>query len=88
MEILLLWLDELEDGVFAVALVWEPLRRSLLRVGLGAAAALHWSQAAASVPGQDAALAAVACSSVLVWAVAALLPLARSRARGSNAAVA
>jgi CHASE2 domain-containing sensor protein len=40
MEIVLLWLDDLDDLLFTAALVWESLRRAVLKVGLGAACAL------------------------------------------------
>jgi hypothetical protein len=52
MEIVLLWLDDLDDLVFSAAHVWEALRRSVLSVGLSAACmlavcelsltAVHW----------------------------------------------
>jgi hypothetical protein len=40
MEIVLLWLDDLDDLIFAIALSWERLRRALLQVGLAAALGL------------------------------------------------
>jgi hypothetical protein len=40
MEIVLLWLDDLDDLIFAIALIWERLRRALLQVGLAAALGL------------------------------------------------
>ena len=54
MEVMLQWLDDLEDLIFAVPLVWERLRRRLLNVGLVAAVGLHadsiWHMAAWWVP--------------------------------------
>jgi hypothetical protein len=54
MEIMLQWLDDLEDLVFALPLIWERLRLPLLNVGLLAAGGLHaeafWSVASWWVP--------------------------------------
>lgn len=54
MEIMLQWLDDLEDMVFVLPLVWERLRLPLLNVGLAAAGGLHaanfWSVASWWVP--------------------------------------
>lgn len=69
MEVVLLWLDELEDLIFTVAALWEHLRGAVLQVGLFAALGLHssewWSVAAAHTP----LLASIALSSVVVWAL-------------------
>ena len=40
MEVVLLWLDDLDDLLFSAALLWDSLRRLLLRIGLGAACTL------------------------------------------------
>jgi hypothetical protein len=40
MEIVLLWLDDLDDAVFTVVLAWERLRRRCLQLGAASAAAL------------------------------------------------
>ena len=40
MEIVAQWLDDLDDVVCALPLLWERLRRTLLRVGLAAAISL------------------------------------------------
>ena len=54
MEVVLQWLDDLEDLVFAIPLLWERLRLTLLHLGLLAALALHadsiWNVAAWWVP--------------------------------------
>ena len=54
MEIVLQWLDDLEDLIFAMPLLWERLRLKLLHFGLLAALALHadraWNMAAWWVP--------------------------------------
>ena len=41
MEVVLQWLDDLEDLVFALPLVWERMRFPFLMVGLLAAVSLH-----------------------------------------------
>lgn len=40
MEIVLQWLDDLDDAVFAVVLAWERLRRLCVRAAVVSAAAL------------------------------------------------
>ena len=40
MEIFAQWLDDFEDLLFTLALLWERIRRGLLRVGLAAALGL------------------------------------------------
>ena len=47
MEVVLLWLDDLDDALFSAALVWERLRRVVLQIGLAAALALAGSELAA-----------------------------------------
>jgi hypothetical protein len=67
MEVVLLWLDDLDDALFTVALAWERLRRAVLKVGLvaalGVAAADFSSLAAQWAP----MLAYVAAASVGSW---------------------
>jgi hypothetical protein len=77
MEVLLLWLDELDDLVFGLALLWEPLRRVVLQIGFVAALAVQFSPPPIAYEGI---LAGIAFASVLVWLVA-VLALAR---RGGN----
>ena len=54
MEIVLQWLDDLEDLIFALPLVWERIRLPFLMLGLLAAIALHaedrWEMAGWWVP--------------------------------------
>lgn len=64
-EITAQWLDEVEDLVFAVALLWEPMRRILLQIGLVAAITLHFYYAPI--------LAGVALACVAVWCLALLV---------------
>ena len=78
MEVVLLWLDEIEDAVFAIASIWEPLRRALLQVGFCAAVALHFAWSAAYATGSVKVLAGVALASVVVW-LAGLIVAALSR---------
>jgi hypothetical protein len=69
MEVLLLWLDELDDLVFGLALLLEPLRRVVLQIGFVAALAAHFSPPPIAY---DEILAGIAFASVLVWLVAVL----------------
>jgi len=70
MEIMLQWLDDLEDLFFALPLLWERLRLPLLNIGLLAAGALHatnfWSMASWWAP----ACAAIAATIAAGWFVA------------------
>jgi hypothetical protein len=77
MEVVLQWLDELDDCLFAGALLWERLRRGALQVGLSAAVALAGCElfAAGVRAGWVPALAAVALASVGLWLVAAVVDL-------------
>ncbi len=73
MEVVLLWLDDLDDLLFSLALSWERLRRGLLQLGLtaalGVAACELSTLATAVVP----ALAVVAAGSVAAWFASWLL---------------
>ena len=82
MEVLLLWLDELDDLVFGIALLSEPLRRIVLQIGLGAALIVQFSPPPIDY---ETVLAGIAFASVLVWLVA-VLALARRRSHGPIAA--
>jgi hypothetical protein len=81
MEVVLLWIDELDDCLFAGALLWERLRRGALKLGLVAALALAGCElfAAGVRAGWVPALAAVALSSVGLWFVAAVVDLRNRR---------
>jgi hypothetical protein len=81
MEVVLLWLDELDDCLFVGALLWERLRRASLKVGLAAAFALAACElfAAGVRAGWVPALAAVALASVGLWLVAAIVDLRNRR---------
>jgi hypothetical protein len=82
MEVLLLWLDELDDLVFGLALLWERLRRVVLQIGFVAALAVQFSPPPLAYDGL---LAGIALASVLVWLVAVL---AFVRRRGADASAA
>ncbi|HEX6994009.1 MAG TPA: hypothetical protein VF339_07655 [Gammaproteobacteria bacterium] len=71
MEIVLQWLDDLDDAVFAVVLAWERLRRRCVEIGAASAAAL----AASTVVAADLVLplAAVAAFSVSLGLLGAAL---------------
>jgi hypothetical protein len=73
MEVVLLWLDDLDDAVFFVALAWERLRRGLLRLSLASAFALVGSQLAAVATVWVAAFAYVAAASVCAWVLGGAL---------------
>jgi hypothetical protein len=67
MEVVLLWLDDLDDLIMAAALVLEKWRIPSLEIGFVAAVGLQGSVwwPALSLP--ELALASVACASVVVW---------------------
>ena len=82
MEVVLQWLDELDDCLFVAALLWERLRRAALKLGLSAAFALAGCELfAAGVRGAGwvPVLAAVALASVGLWLVAAIVDLRNRR---------
>lgn len=74
MEVVLLWLDELDDLVYGLALLWEPMRRIVLCIGLGAALIIHFAPPPIAY---DVVLAGIAFASVLVWIVALLVLVSR-----------
>jgi hypothetical protein len=83
MEVVLLWLDDLDDFVFSVALAWRNICRYGLAPGLTAAVVLtplHSSELA--IP-SVALLSSMALISVLAWFIAWLTPSRRPRIRVS-----
>jgi len=64
MEIVLQWLDDLDDVVFAGLLAWERLRRRFLQIGLTSTLGLAACVLAATALEWIPVLAAVAASSV------------------------
>jgi hypothetical protein len=77
MEIVLLWLDELDDLLFSGALAWEPLRLRALQIGLTASVTLVLSESSVLNVDWAPALAAVAAASVGLWIAGAFCALAR-----------
>jgi hypothetical protein len=73
MEIVLLWLDDLDDVFFTLALVWERLRRTVLGVGLASAFALAASELSATATQWAPAFSYLAAASVGVWFAGAAL---------------
>jgi hypothetical protein len=86
MEIVLQWLDELDDLVFAGFSIWGRLRRLCLAIALGAALALlalpRLGIAADPMP----LLTAVSLAGLVAWAgVATVAAIAERNARTSTA---
>jgi CHASE2 domain-containing sensor protein len=73
MEIVLLWLDDLDDLLFTAALVWESLRRALLKIGLGAACALGVCELSTMAVHWVPVFNAIAVASVAAWLSGGLL---------------
>jgi len=72
MEVVLLWLDDLDDAVFSVALTWERLRRGVLQIGLASAIFLAAAELSAVATAWSPAFSAVAAASVMTWLVGTL----------------
>lgn len=73
MEVVLLWLDDLDDVLFSMALVWERLRRIVLQIGLAASLALAGSELSAVALQWAPALFGIAATSVGAWLLGAML---------------
>jgi hypothetical protein len=67
MEVVLLWLDDLDDALFCVALAWERLRRIVLSLGLSSALALAGAELSAVATQWSPAFSYVAAASVAAW---------------------
>jgi CHASE2 domain-containing sensor protein len=72
MEVVLLWLDDLDDVLFSMALAWEPLRRGVLQVGLTSAIFLAAAELFAIATAWTPAFSSVAAASVIAWLVGTL----------------
>ena len=72
MEVLLLWLDELDDVVFVLASLSYRLRQRCLQIGLTAALTLVGVELVVVAPKWSSALASVAGASVVLWSLVAL----------------
>ena len=79
MEVVLLWLDDLDDLVFSTALAWERLRRAVLQLGLLAAFGLATCELLATAIAWVPALALIAAASVATWGLGAVLRIAYYR---------
>lgn len=78
MEVVLLWLDDLEDWIFASLSVWPRVRRLCLQLGLLSALSIPL----ADVSSEGAlALSGVAAASVISWLLALWAPLLGGSAR-------
>jgi hypothetical protein len=73
MEVVLLWLDDLDDVFFSAALLWERLRRVVLQIGLAAAFALAASELAMIATEWAAVFSGIAAASVGAWFLGAAL---------------
>jgi hypothetical protein len=73
MEIVLLWLDDLDDLLFSVALTWERLRLVPLQIGLAAAVGLAGSELSMLTTHWAPVLSGVAAASVGAWFLGAAL---------------
>lgn len=85
MEIVLLWLDDLDDLLFSVALRWERARRVFLQVGLVAAVALAASERSSVAAEWAPVFANVAAASVAAWVLGSAFRLYYYRDRLSAA---
>jgi hypothetical protein len=72
-EVVLLWLDDLDDALFSVALVWERLRRTVLKIGLASAFGLAGVELSATATQWAPAFSYVAAASVAAWFAGAAL---------------
>jgi hypothetical protein len=81
MEIVLLWLDDLDDVLFSVALLWERASRAVLRIGLLAALSLAASEHLAVASQWAPVFVNVAATSVAAWTVGAALRIYYHRTR-------
>ena len=84
MEVVLLWIDDLDDLLFSLALVWERLRRILLQIGLGASFALAGCELSAVATQWTPALSALAAASVGAWLLGAVARTAYYREAGDS----
>lgn len=72
MEVVLLWLDDLDDLLFSLALRWERVRRSVLQIGLGAAFALAASERFPALSELTPLLVSLSATSVAAWFIGAV----------------
>ncbi len=85
MEIVLLWLDDLDDLIFAAAVSWSGTCRLGLAAGFPAALVLVATQGTDVYARWGVGLGLIAAASVIAWLCAAV-PLVTRPLRGSLAA--
>ena len=73
MEIVLLWLDDLDDLVFSAFYLWQKLRPISLVVGFAAAISLHILPEAGASAAQVSSLVFVSLAALLLWVMAAVV---------------
>jgi hypothetical protein len=88
MEIVLLWLDDLDDLLFAALLKWESLGRGILLLGLLAALLVHASRLGFGTFAGPLPLVQISISCVVAWGSVSLLGtlLDQRAARGARSA--
>jgi hypothetical protein len=69
MEVVLLWLDDLDDLVFSAALAFERLRGLLLKIGLLASYGIVGAELSAVATQLAPTLAVVAAACVVAWLI-------------------
>ena len=67
MEVVLLWLDDLDDAIFTLALAWEPMRQMCLQIGLMGALLLALAEFLAVAAPWSQIFSTVAAGSVIAW---------------------
>lgn len=77
MEVVIQWLDEVDDWVFAAAFLWRGLRRLCLGFGFLAAIALLVAASRPEAAALWPAFAAIAVLSIAVWSATLLGHLLR-----------
>ena len=73
MEVVLLWLDDLDDLVFTLALKWEQLRRAVLGIGFVAALGIATCELFLFATELTPVLSLIAAASVAAWFMGAAL---------------
>ena len=73
MEVVLLWLDDLDDALFCVVLAWERLRRGMLKIGFASAIMVAVSELSAIATAWNPAFSGIAAASVVAWFVGTLV---------------
>lgn len=67
MEVVLLWLDDLDDAVFTLALAWERVRQVCLQLGLVGALLLAATELLAVAAPWSQVFSTMAAASVVAW---------------------